>query len=117
MSELTNKHGMTAQEQKMIEGWIGEDPNLLVNFQTPTGRARMVKMARVEMQEAQAQVNTVKRQANAAGAPISRPGGGASAPTPIDYRKVREEKGMDGARDLIVEETMREFGGSLPNWP
>lgn len=117
MSELTTKHGMTVQEQQMIEGWIGEDPNLLVNFQTPTGRARMVKMARVELQEAQARVTTVQRQANAAGAAISRPGGGAATPTPTDYRKVRDEKGMDGARDLIVEETLREMGGTVPNWP
>jgi hypothetical protein len=117
MSELTTKHGMTVQEQQMIEGWIGEDPNTLVNFQTPTGRARMVKMARVELQEAQARVTTVQRQANAAGAAISRPGGGAATHTPTDYRKVRDEKGMDGARDLIVEETLREMGGTVPNWP
>jgi len=104
MSELTTKHGMTAQEQQMIEEWIGDDPNLLVNFQTPAGRARMVKMARVELQEAQAQVNTVKRQANAAGSAISRSGGAPTTPAPTDYRKLREDQGMEAVRDRIVEE-------------
>lgn len=117
MSELTTKHGMTTQEQQLIEEWVGEDPNLLVNFQTPSGRARMVKMARVELQETQAKVTDVQRKANAAGAAISRPGGGAAAPTPMDYRKVRDEKGMDGAKDFIIEETLREMGGAMPNWP
>jgi len=117
MTELKTVHGMTGDEERALERMMADDPSIGALFSTQGGRAKLIRLARLDLQEAQQQVTQVQRQAESARAGVSRPTGGGATPTPTDYRKIREEQGMDAVRDTIVEETLREMGGKAPSWP
>lgn len=114
MSELTSKHGMTTDEQAAIEQMVADDPGMIHLFQSPQGRARVVKMARLELNEAKQHVSQVQRQADSARAGVSRPATGNATPTPTDWAKYKAEHGEEKTREAIVAETMRDLNLAWP---